>query len=48
MNLGPGYGSPINVVGAFKIQQVTIDNFRHYPDQYPTYTVQASSDALLV
>lgn len=43
INLTPVLASPINVVGYFKIQQVTIDNFRHVPTQYPTYTVQASS-----
>jgi hypothetical protein len=35
--------APTNVQGAFKIQSVTIDNFRPYPTQYPTFTVTASS-----
>jgi hypothetical protein len=35
--------APTNVSGAFKIQTVTIDNFRPYPTQYPTFTVTASS-----
>jgi hypothetical protein len=35
--------APTNVFGSFKIQQVTINNFRPYPTQYPTYTVTASS-----
>lgn len=43
VNLGPGYGLPLTVVGTFRIQQVTIDNFRTGPDQPPTYTVQAST-----
>jgi hypothetical protein len=35
--------APTNVFGTFKIQSVTINNFRPYPTQYPTYTVTASS-----
>ena len=35
--------APTNIVGTFKIQHVTISNFRPYPTQYPTFTVQASS-----
>jgi hypothetical protein len=35
--------APTNVFGAFKIQSVTINNFRPYPNQLPTYTVTASS-----
>ena len=35
--------APTNVSGTFKIQTVTIANFRPYPTQYPTYTVTASS-----
>jgi len=42
VNLTVGAGSPLNVSGTFKIQQVTIDNFRPYPTQPPTYTVEAS------
>jgi hypothetical protein len=34
---------PTNVWGTFKIQSVTINNFRPHPTQYPTYTVTASS-----
>jgi hypothetical protein len=36
-------GTPTNLTGTFKIQTVTIDNFRPYPNQLPTFTVQASS-----
>lgn len=39
VNLPP----PTNLAGTFKIQQVTIDNFRPYPTQYPTFTVTAST-----
>lgn len=35
--------APTNVVGLFKIQQVTISNFRPHPEQPPTFAVQASS-----
>jgi hypothetical protein len=35
--------SPTNLVGVFRIQHVVINNFRPYPNQYPTFTVQASS-----
>ena len=35
--------APTNVFGAFKIQSVTIDKFRPHPNQYPTFTVTASS-----
>lgn len=35
--------NPTNVVGTFKIQTVTINNFRPYANQYPTFTVDASS-----
>jgi hypothetical protein len=35
--------APTNVVGEYKIQQVTIANFRPRAGQYPTYTVLASS-----
>jgi hypothetical protein len=35
--------APTNVWGTFKIQSVTINNFRPHPTQYPTYTVTASS-----
>lgn len=35
--------APTNLVGTFKIQHVVINNFRPYPTQYPTFTVQASS-----
>jgi len=31
------------VFDTFKIQSVTINNFRPHPTQYPTYTVTASS-----
>jgi hypothetical protein len=36
--------APTSVSGAFKIQQVRIDNFRPHANQYPTFTVQASSE----
>jgi hypothetical protein len=36
--------APTNVFGTFKIQAVTIDNFRPFPTQYPTYTVTASTN----
>jgi hypothetical protein len=39
VNLPP----PTNVFGTFKIQSVTINNFRPHPTQYPTFTVTASS-----
>jgi len=39
VNLPP----PTNVFGTFKIQSVTINNFRSHPTQAPTYTVTASS-----
>ena len=39
VNLGP----PTNVSGTFKIQSVSISNFRPFPHQLPTYTVTASS-----
>ena len=35
--------APTNLVGTFKIQHVVIHNFRPFPNQYPTFTVQASS-----
>jgi len=35
--------APTNVWGTFKIQSVTINNFRPHPTQAPTYTVTASS-----
>ena len=35
--------APTNVWGTFKIQSVTINNFRPHPTQSPTYTVTASS-----
>lgn len=35
--------APTSIVGTFRIQQVVVDNFRPYPTQYPTFTVQASS-----
>jgi hypothetical protein len=35
--------APTNLVGTFKIQHVVINNFRPFPTQYPTFTVQASS-----
>jgi hypothetical protein len=35
--------APTNVTGTYKIQQVTISNFRPHPTQYPTFTVEASS-----
>lgn len=35
--------APTNLNGQFRIQTVTIDNFRPYQNQYPTYTVQAST-----
>ena len=34
---------PTNVYGTLKIQSVTIHNFRPYPNQLPTYSVEASS-----
>ena len=34
---------PTMVQYSFRIQQVTITNFPPYPNQYPTYTVEASS-----
>jgi hypothetical protein len=36
-------GNPTNLIGTFKIQQVTIGQFRPYPTQYPTFTVQAAT-----
>jgi hypothetical protein len=36
--------APMNLAGSFKIQQVTIGNFRPRGTQYPTYTVDASTD----
>ena len=35
--------APTHVSGTFKIQSVTINNFRPHPTQSPTYTVTASS-----
>ena len=35
--------APTNVSGTFKIQSVTIGNFRPFPTQPPTFTVEASS-----
>jgi hypothetical protein len=35
--------APTNIVGTYRIQAVTIDNFRPNPTQYPTFTVRASS-----
>lgn len=35
--------APTNLSGTFKIQSVTISNFRPYPTQYPTFSVTASS-----
>lgn len=35
--------APTNVNATFKIQSVTIGNFRPFPTQQPTFTVQASS-----
>lgn len=35
--------APTNLFGDFRIQSVTIDNFRPHMNQYPTYTVQAST-----
>lgn len=35
--------APTNISGAFKIQSVTIGNFRPFPNQYPTFSVTASS-----
>jgi hypothetical protein len=35
--------APTSLQGTFKIQHVRIDNFRPYPNQYPTFTVEASS-----
>lgn len=39
VNLPP----PTDIFGTFKAQTVTISDFRPYPTQYPTFTVQASS-----
>jgi len=36
--------APTNVSGTFRIQQVTINNFRPRTNQYPTFTVTASSN----
>jgi hypothetical protein len=36
-------GPPLNLNTVLKIQTVTIDNFRPYPTQPPTFTVEASS-----
>jgi hypothetical protein len=35
--------APTNISGTFKIQTVTIANFRPFPTQYPTFAVTASS-----
>lgn len=35
--------APTSLSGSYKIQQVTIDNFRPHATQYPTFTVDASS-----
>lgn len=35
--------APTNISGQYRIQSVTIDNYRPRPNQYPTYTVTASS-----
>jgi hypothetical protein len=35
--------APTNISGTFKIQTVTIANFRPFPNQYPTFSVTASS-----
>lgn len=35
--------APTSVSGTFKIQRVVIANFRPYPTQYPTFTVDASA-----
>lgn len=35
--------APTNIVGTFRIQAVTITNFRPFPSQPPTFLVQASS-----
>jgi hypothetical protein len=35
--------APTNISGTFRAQQVTIGNFRVRPNQYPTFTVSASS-----
>jgi hypothetical protein len=35
--------APTNVQGSYKIQSVTIKNFRPHPTQYPTFVVRASS-----
>jgi hypothetical protein len=35
--------APTNVTGTYKIQQVTISNFRPHATQYPTFMVDASS-----
>lgn len=42
-NISVNLPAPTNVVGQFKIQNVTINNFRPYANQYPTFTVEASS-----
>ena len=36
--------APTNVAGVFRVQQVTIANFRPHPTQYPTFSVVASSN----
>jgi hypothetical protein len=36
--------APTNISGTFKIQSVTIGNFRPFPTQYPTFSVTASSN----
>jgi hypothetical protein len=36
--------APTNITGTFKIQSVTIGNFRPFPNQYPTFSVTASSN----
>jgi hypothetical protein len=36
--------APTNISGTFKIQTVTIANFRPFPNQYPTFSVTASSN----
>jgi hypothetical protein len=35
--------APTSVTGTFRIQHVTISNFRPHPTQYPTFSVEASS-----
>jgi hypothetical protein len=41
--ISANFPPPTNLAGTFRIQSVTIDNFRPHGNQYPTFTVTASS-----